>query len=55
MAVTRLRFLSKNEEEIVHAQSVKSLETIGVKIPSDSVLHMLKDAGAIVDMKTQIA
>jgi trimethylamine--corrinoid protein Co-methyltransferase len=55
MAVARLKFLSKGEEDLVHAQCIKSLETIGVKIHSDSVLKMLKDAGANVDMKGQIA
>ena len=55
MAVARLKFLDKNEEDLVHAQSLKSLETIGVKIHSESVLKMLKNAGANVDMKTQIA
>jgi len=55
MAVARLKFLSKDEEDLVHAQCIKSLQTIGVKVHSDSVLKLLKDAGANVDMKTQIA
>lgn len=55
MAVARLKFLDKNEEDLVHAQSIKSLETIGVKIHSESVLKLLKDAGANVDMRTEIA
>ncbi|MDH4122878.1 MAG: trimethylamine methyltransferase family protein [Thermoplasmata archaeon] len=55
MAKLRLKFLDKDEEDLVHSQSIRSLETIGVKIHSDSVLNMLKDAGAVVDIKTQIA
>jgi trimethylamine--corrinoid protein Co-methyltransferase len=54
VAVARLKFLEKNEEDLVHAQSIKSLETIGVKVPSESVMKMLKDAGANVDTRTQI-
>ncbi len=50
-----MKFLAKDEIELVDQQSVECLETIGVKVKSPSVLRMLKDAGAIVDLKTQIA
>ncbi len=54
MAVARLKFLSKDEEDIVHELSLKILKTIGVKVHSPSVLKMLAQAGAEVDAKTEI-
>ena len=55
MAVARLRFLEKEEEELIDQQTMECLETIGVKIKSESVLNMLKEAGAVVDDRTQVA
>ena len=55
MAVARLRFLDKYEEEVIHNQSIECLETIGVKVRSNIVLKMLGENGANVDFKTQIA
>jgi len=55
MAVARLRFLDKQEEELVHAQSLKSLKEIGVLVRSHPVLKTLGDVGAEVDMKTGVA
>jgi len=55
MAKARLRFLDKDEEELVHSQSLKCLEEIGVLIHSTSVLKMLEEAGAEVDHKKMIA
>lgn len=55
MAVARLRFLDKDEEALVHEQSIECLETIGVKVKSAKVLKMLGDAGAHIDAKTQVA
>ncbi|MGB2582512.1 MAG: trimethylamine methyltransferase family protein, partial [Thermoplasmata archaeon] len=55
MAVARLRFLEKEEEELIDQQTMECLETIGVKVKSESVLNMLKEAGAVVDDKTQVA
>src|SRR5512136_169868 len=55
MAVARLKFLDKNEEDTVHRLSLEVLGTIGVRIHSHSVLEMLKKAGADVDQKTMIA
>ncbi len=54
MAISRLRFLSKDEEDTVHDLSLKVLRTIGVKVHSQMVLKMLADAGAEVDQKTEI-
>lgn len=55
MAVARLRFLDKQEEDFVHEQSIKSLKEIGVMVRSHSVLKTLANAGASVDYKTGIA
>jgi trimethylamine--corrinoid protein Co-methyltransferase len=49
MAVARLCFLSKDEEELVHKYSLQSLREIGVRVPSTSILGMLEAAGADVD------
>jgi len=54
MAVARLKFLDKNEEELIDRKSMECLETIGVKIKSENVLKMLDKAGAKVDYKTQV-
>lgn len=55
MAVPRLRFLDKDEEDLIHSSSIETLEEFGVLIRSPSVLKMLGDAGAIIDTKTMIA
>lgn len=55
MAVARLRFLDKDEEDVIDQQSMECLETIGVKVKSESVLKMLGKAGAKVDYRTQVA
>lgn len=55
MAVARLRFLEKEEQELIHEQSLKCLNEIGVLVRSPSVLKILKDGGAEVDTKTGIA
>jgi trimethylamine--corrinoid protein Co-methyltransferase len=55
MAVARLKFLDKDEEEFVHEQSLKSLRTLGIMVKNDRVLKMLKDAGATVDESKGIA
>jgi trimethylamine--corrinoid protein Co-methyltransferase len=55
MAKAVMRFLGSTEEELVHAQSIRILEELGVLIRSNSVLKMLEDAGAITDRKKMIA
>lgn len=55
MAVLRTKFLERDEESLIHEQSLKSLKEIGVLIHSEAVLRMLKDAGADVDFKNEIA
>ncbi len=55
MAVLRTKFLERDEENLIHEQSLKSLKEIGVLIHSAPALQMLKEAGADVDPKTEIA
>src|SRR5512137_2624565 len=55
MAVPRLICFDKNEVELVHQQSLKSLNEIGVMVKSEPVLKMLAKAGASVDYRTGIA
>ena len=55
MAVVRMKVLDKQEENLVHEQSLKNLNEIGVLIRSQSVLRMLDESGAIVDYETGIA
>ncbi len=54
MAVLGLRFLDKEEEELIHAQSVACLETVGVLVHSGSVKKLLANAGAIVAKDTDL-
>ncbi len=54
MALARIKFLDKNEEDIIHAQSLRCLKEVGMLVHSPSVRKMLKDAGADVDEKTEI-
>ncbi len=55
MAVLRTKFLERDEENLIHEQSLKSLREIGVLIHSESVLRMLQAAGADVDLNKEIA
>ncbi len=55
MAVLRFGFMDKQEEDIIHAQSVECLERLGVLVHSQNVLRMLRDAGVEVDLEKKIA
>jgi len=55
MAIARLRFLDKAEEDLIHSESLRCLEKIGVMVKSESILKMLEGAGASVDNKRQVA
>lgn len=55
MAIARLKFFDRDEEELVHAQSLKCLEKIGVMVKSPAVLKMLGKAGASIDEKRLVA
>lgn len=50
-----MKFLDKQEEDLVHSLSVENLHEMGVLIRSPSVLKMVGDAGADIDEKKMIA
>lgn len=54
MAVAKLVFLSKEEEDLVHESSLESLRDIGMLIRSEQTLKMLGDAGADVDFRSRV-
>ncbi|MCU0852210.1 MAG: trimethylamine methyltransferase family protein [Thermoplasmata archaeon] len=47
--------LTKEEEETIHAESIRILEKVGIKVTSEEILSILRDHGADVDPKTQVA
>ena len=49
MANARLLFLSEQEEDLIHSQSLQLLDEMGVLVRSKSVLQLLEGKGAIVD------
>jgi trimethylamine--corrinoid protein Co-methyltransferase len=55
MAHAEMVFLNEQEEDLIHQQSIRCLEEVGVKIHSESVLKLLDDRGAMVDFNTKIA
>lgn len=55
MAVARLKFLGRDEIELIDRMSIECLESIGVKVKSEGVLNMLEKAGAKVDERSQVA
>jgi len=55
MARIKTVFLDKQEMDLIHAQSVKSLQEIGIKIHSKPVLEILEKNGAQVDYKALVA
>jgi trimethylamine--corrinoid protein Co-methyltransferase len=55
MAKAKTVFLTHQEMDLIHAQSVKSLQEIGIKVHSKPVLEILEKNGASVDYKTMVA
>lgn len=55
MARARFVFMDKDEEQLVHDESLRCLREIGVMIKSPHVLEMLERAGATVDKKKGVA
>jgi trimethylamine--corrinoid protein Co-methyltransferase len=55
MAKTVLRFLEKDEEDLIHEESLRCLEEIGVMVHSEKTIKMLKGAGAEIDLKKMVA
>jgi len=55
MASARLKFLSADEEALIHDKSLEVLADIGILVRSDSVLSLLQDYGARIDRRKKIA
>jgi trimethylamine--corrinoid protein Co-methyltransferase len=55
MAHARTVFLDQHEIDLIHAKSIESLQDIGIKVGSESVLHMLEENGAKVDYTAMVA
>jgi trimethylamine--corrinoid protein Co-methyltransferase len=55
MAKTKTVFLNQQEMDLIHAQSVKSLKEIGIKVHSKPVLEILEKNGARVDYNAMVA
>ncbi|MCL4822716.1 MAG: trimethylamine methyltransferase family protein, partial [Anaerolineales bacterium] len=49
------QLLSDSEKERIHADTLKVLETVGVRYYSEKALKLLEDAGARVDYDEKIA
>ena len=46
--------MSREQEDAVHAESVRILEEVGIKVTSAEVLSMLKEHGASADDRSQV-
>ena len=55
MARARMNFLNRDEKELIHAQSLRCLDELGVLVRSKSVLKLLEGSGARVDPDKQLA
>jgi len=55
MARIRTKFLDQKEIDLIHAQSIKCLQEIGIKVHSKPVLEILEKNGASVDFDAMVA
>ena len=55
MARVTTTFLNRQEIELIHAQSLKSLREFGIKVHSKPVLEILEKNGASVDYEAKVA
>ena len=55
MAQARTVFLDQQEIDLIHAQSIQSLQDIGIHVRSKDVLEMLENGGAKVDYAALVA
>ena len=55
MAKAKTVFLNQEEMDLIHAQSIKSLQEIGIKVHSKPVLEILEKNGARVDYNALVA
>jgi trimethylamine--corrinoid protein Co-methyltransferase len=49
-----MKLLDKNEEDIIHEESLRCLREVGMAVGSPIIRKMLKDAGADVDDRTKV-
>lgn len=54
MKLNKLEVLDKDEIELIHGESLKLLEKIGIKVESEEARDLLKENGAIVDNSTYV-
>jgi len=54
MAKAKTVFLNQQEMDLIHAQSIKSLQEIGIKVLSKPVLEILEKNGASVDYNAMV-
>jgi trimethylamine--corrinoid protein Co-methyltransferase len=54
MRLTKLEVLSKRDMDLIHKNSLKILEEVGLKVESRKVLDILKDSGCKVDYDKQL-
>ncbi|MFX0049187.1 MAG: trimethylamine methyltransferase family protein, partial [Candidatus Hermodarchaeota archaeon] len=47
--MNNLKVLEKDEIELIHGESLKLLENIGIKVESEEARDLLNENGAIVD------
>jgi len=52
MKLNKLEVLEKNEIELIHGESLKLLEKIGIKVESEEARDLLQENGAIIDNST---
>lgn len=55
MAKAKTVFLNQQEMDLIHAQSVRSLQEIGIKVHSKPVLEILEKNGASMDYNAMVA
>jgi trimethylamine--corrinoid protein Co-methyltransferase len=55
MANAKTVFLNEQEMDLIHSQSIKSLQEIGIKVHSKPVLELLEKNGASVDYNALVA
>ncbi len=55
MARAKTVFLNQQEMDLIHTQSIKSLQEIGIKVHSKPILEMLEKSGASVDYNALVA
>ncbi len=55
MARAKTVFLNQQEMNLIHAQSIKSLQEIGIKVHSKPVLKILEKNGASINYDTLVA